>query len=251
MRKSLQIWALLLIAVFVLSACGTSNSDAKKKPSTQGSTEQKNQTEQKEGDQPVANNVYPQLSTEVAENERLVEMETTMGTIKIKLFPQYAPKAVENFIKHSEEGYYNGLIFHRVIPDFMIQGGDPSGNGTGGESIWGHPFEDEFSSNAYNIRGALSMANSGENTNGSQFFIVQNTKLDPQMKEQMEQVGYPKEIIEAYDKNGGTPWLDHRHTVFGQVIEGMDVVDKIANTPRDAKDKPNTDVKIEKIKVIK
>nr|WP_185762597.1 peptidylprolyl isomerase [Bacillus methanolicus] len=177
-------------------------------------------------------------------------METSMGAIKIKLFPEYAPKTVENFITHSENGYYNGLIFHRVIKDFMIQGGDPKGNGTGGESIYGHPFEDEFSDRLFNIRGALSMANAGPNTNGSQFFIVQNSSVDPGLKSQMEQAGYPKEIIEAYE-NGGTPWLDFRHTVFGQVIEGMDVVDKIANTPTGPNDKPKEDVVIEKITVLK
>lgn len=199
----------------------------------------------------MANSVYPQLTTEVAENERLVEMETSMGNIKIKLFSEYTPKAVENFVKHSEEGYYDGLIFHRVIKDFMIQGGDPYGNGTGGDSIWGKPFEDEFVHNLYNLRGALSMANAGANTNGSQFFIVQSRKLDPSMKQQMEQAGYPSEIIEAYDRNGGTPWLDHRHTVFGQVISGMDVVDQIAAVPVDAKDKPKQDVVIQTIKLLK
>lgn len=194
---------------------------------------------------------YPQLTSEVAENERLVEMETSMGIINIKLFPAHAPKAVENFIKHSEEGYYNGLIFHRVIKGFMIQGGDPNGNGTGGESIYGKLFADEFSHNLFNICGALSMANSGANTNGSQFFIVQSKDLDSSMKSQMEQVGYPKKMIDAYDQYGGTPWLDHRHTVFGQVIEGMDVVDKIANTPVDPQDKPKEDVVIKKITVLK
>jgi peptidyl-prolyl cis-trans isomerase B (cyclophilin B) len=247
MRKYLQMLFVLLSIVLMLAACGTAEKEDGQK---QKSASPK--TEQKRGDQQVANTVYPQLSTEVAENERLVEMETSMGNIKIKLFPEGAPKAVENFIKHSEEGYYDGQIFHRVIKDFMIQGGDPNGNGTGGESIWGVPFEDEFSNNLFNIRGALSMANAGENTNGSQFFIVQSNKLDPSMKSQMEQIDtYTKEIIAAYEKLGGTPWLDHRHTVFGQVIEGMDVVDKIADTPVDGKDKPETDVIIKGIKVLK
>jgi peptidyl-prolyl cis-trans isomerase B (cyclophilin B) len=245
MRKNLQIFFTLLTIVLVLAACGTST---KKEESTPKTTTPK--TEQKEGDQQVTNDDYPQLSSEVSDDEKLIEMETSMGTIKIKLFPKYAPKAVENFVKHSEEGYYDGLIFHRVIKDFMIQGGDPSGNGTGGESIYGKPFEDEFSKNLYNLRGALSMANSGSNTNGSQFFIVQSTSLDPAMKEQMEKAGYPKEIIDAYRK-GGTPWLDNRHTVFGQVIEGMDIVDKIANTPVGAQDKPKKDVIIKTIKVLK
>lgn len=245
MRKNLQILFTLLTIVLVLAACGTST---KKEESTPKTTTPK--TEQKEGDQQVTNEGFPQLSTEVSDDEKLVEMETSMGTIKIKLFPEHAPKAVENFVKHSEEGYYDGLIFHRVIKDFMIQGGDPNGNGTGGESIYGKPFEDEFSKNLYNLRGALSMANSGINTNGSQFFIVQSSSLDPAMKEQMEKAGYPKEIIEAYNKNGGTPWLDHRHTVFGQVIDGMDIVDKIANTPVAAQDKPKKDVIIKEIKVL-
>jgi len=246
MRKNLQFLFTLLTIVLVLAACGTST---KKEESTPKTTTPK--TEQKEGEQQVTANDLPQLSTKVSNDEKLVEMETSMGNVKIKLFPKYAPKAVENFIKHSEEGYYDGLIFHRVIKDFMIQGGDPSGNGTGGESIYGSPFEDEFSKNLYNLRGALSMANSGANTNGSQFFIVQSTSLDSAMKEQMEKAGYPKEIIEAYDKNGGTPWLDHRHTVFGQVIDGMDIVDKIANTPVGAQDKPEKDVTINKITVLK
>ena len=104
-------------------------------------------------------------------------METNYGTIKIRLFPKVAPKAVENFKTHVENGYYDGLTFHRVIEGFMIQGGDPIGNGTGGESIWGKPFEDEFDINYHNFRGTLSMANAGPNTNGSQFFIVQKILL--------------------------------------------------------------------------
>ncbi|MDF2857454.1 MAG: peptidylprolyl isomerase [Neobacillus sp.] len=198
----------------------------------------------------MENGVYPQLSSEVLENEKLVEMKTTMGTIKIKLFPEYAPKAVGNFVKHSEEGYYDGLIFHRVIQNFIIHGGDPNGNGTGGVSIYSTPFKDEFSSNLFNIRGALSMANSGANTNGSQFFIVQKKTLDPSMKSEIEKLGYPSEIIAAYDNNGGAPWLDTRHTVFGQVIEGMDTVDKIAESPTD-KDKPVKDIHIIRIKILK
>ena len=107
--------------------------------------------------------------------DTLAVMHTNMGDIKIKLFPEKAPKTVENFVTHSKNGYYNGLKFHRVINDFMIQGGDPRGNGTGGESIWGGSFKDEFDPELHNLRGALSMANSGPNTNGSQFFIVHNS----------------------------------------------------------------------------
>ncbi|EKZ1620002.1 peptidylprolyl isomerase [Listeria monocytogenes] len=191
---------------------------------------------------------YPQLSKEVAPNEIEAEMITNRGTIRIKLFPEIAPKTVENFVTHSKNGYYDSLIFHRVIPEFMIQGGDPDGRGTGGESIWGESFEDEFSTEAFNLRGALSMANAGPNTNGSQFFIVQKPDMPADMLGQMEQAGFPVEVIEAY-KQGGTPWLDGRHTVFGHVIEGMDVVDEIANLPTGMQDKPVNDVVIEKINI--
>lgn len=171
-----------------------------------------------------------QLSTP-QKGDTLAVMHTNMGDIKIKLFPEKAPKTVENFVTHSKNGYYNGLKFHRVINDFMIQGGDPRGNGTGGESIWGGSFSDEFDPELHNLRGALSMANSGPNTNGSQFFIVQAREVPANMLEQMrdlEDNGFPADITAAYAELGGTPWLDFRHTVFGQVTEGMDVVDAIA-----------------------
>lgn len=163
--------------------------------------------------------------------DTLAVMHTNMGDIKIKLFPEKAPKTVENFVTHSKNGYYNGLKFHRVINDFMIQGGDPRGNGTGGESIWGGSFPDEFDPELHNLRGALSMANSGPDTNGSQFFIVQAREVPANMLEQMrdlEDNGFPADITAAYAELGGTPWLDFRHTVFGQVTDGMDVVDAIA-----------------------
>ncbi|MFJ5770192.1 peptidylprolyl isomerase [Psychrobacillus sp. NPDC093180] len=193
--------------------------------------------------------MYPQLNAEVASNEALVIMHTSMGDLKIKLFPEYAPKTVENFLTHAENGYYDGIIFHRVIQDFMIQGGDPTGTGMGGESIYGEEFEDEFSMNLFNIRGALSMANAGANTNGSQFFIVQATQ-PPATVEQLTEGGWPKEIAEAYAKNGGTPHLDQKHTVFGQVIEGMDVVDQVAAVETGAQDKPVKDITIESIEII-
>ena len=190
---------------------------------------------------------YPQLNLENQQGPTAV-LKTNQGEIKIQLFPEQAPMTVENFIRLAQKGYYDGTIFHRVISDFMIQGGDPEGNGTGGESIWGHPFEDELSRELFNIRGALSMANSGPNTNGSQFFIVQNKNMPKRYIKQMEPAGYPKEIIHAY-KQGGTPWLDGRHTVFGQVITGMDVVDKIAKSKKDKMDKPLEDITIESIQV--
>ena len=179
-------------------------------------------------------------------------MHTNFGDITIKLFPAQAPRTVENFVTHSKNGYYDGLIFHRVIKDFMIQGGDPTGTGMGGESIWGGNFEDEFSADLHNLRGALSMANAGPGTNSSQFFIVQANDVPDGMIEQMHSLsdrGFPPEITEAYEKLGGTPWLDFKHTVFGQVVEGMDVVDKIAATKVGAGDKPVEDVVINSIDI--
>ena len=161
-------------------------------------------------------------------------IKTNRGDMTFVLLDEAAPKAVENFITHAKNGYYDGLIFHRVIQDFMIQGGDPTGTGCGGASIWGKPFEDEFALDARNYYGALSMANSGPGTNGSQFFIVQATSCPEQFISSMEQVSaqdggvsYPEVVIEKYQEIGGTPWLDYQHTVFGQVFDGMDVVDEI------------------------
>ena len=145
-------------------------------------------------------------------------LETNHGAIEIELYPNEAPKTVENFVKLARDGFYDGLIFHRVIPDFMIQGGDPTGTGRGGP---GYQFEDEF--NRHKVaRGALAMANAGPNTNGSQFFVVTADE---------------------------TPWLDGKHTVFGRVTSGMEVVDEISEVPTDARDRPREDVVIERVEV--
>lgn len=198
-------------------------------------------------------------------------MKTNKGDITIKLFPDQAPKAVENFVTHAKDGYYDGLTFHRVIKDFMIQGGDPKGDGTGGESIWTDPFEDEFTPLLHNYRGALSMANSGANTNGSQFFIVQATDVAQDFVDMVNQYKessgetvvdqtadgkditfndvYSDEVVAKYQEVGGTMHLDYAHTVFGQVVEGLDIVDAIANVEVGAEDKPVEDVIIESIEI--
>ena len=146
-------------------------------------------------------------------------LHTNHGPIEIELFDDDAPKTVENFRKLAGEGFYDGVIFHRVIPDFMIQGGDPTGTGTGGP---GYQFEDEFNDHKVE-RGALAMANAGPNTNGSQFFIV---------------------------TTDAAPWLDGKHTVFGRVTGGMDAVDSIEGTDTDAADKPSSDALIERIDLV-
>ena len=184
--------------------------------------------------------------------DTIVTMHTNFGDVKFLMFPEVAPKTVENFTTHAKESYYDGLIFHRVIYGFMIQGGDPTGTGRGGESIWGEAFEDEFSPEAHNFRGALSMANAGPDTNGSQFFIVQAGPVDERMFPMLARqygVKLDEETKAKYAELGGTPWLDNHHTVFGQVIEGMDVVDTIASQPVGYQDKPVKDIVIEKMTV--
>jgi peptidyl-prolyl cis-trans isomerase B (cyclophilin B) len=145
-------------------------------------------------------------------------LHTNKGPISIELFDDDAPKTVENFKKLAGDGFYDGVIFHRVIPDFMIQGGDPTGTGSGGP---GYTFEDEFNDHKVE-RGALAMANAGPNTNGSQFFIVTADSC---------------------------PWLDGKHTVFGRVTDGMDAVDAISEVDRDSRDKPHDDVTIERVEL--
>jgi len=147
----------------------------------------------------------------------VVVLETNQGAIEIKLMPEVAPKACENFTKLAEKGYYDGLIFHRVIKGFMIQGGDPTGTGRGGESVWGKPFADETDPKVqFDSPGLLAMANAGPNTNGSQFFIT----------------------------TANTPWLNGKHTIFGKVVSGYDVVEKIENSPTGRNDKPKAEQKI-------
>src|SRR5919199_4911315 len=145
-------------------------------------------------------------------------LHTNHGAIEVELHDADAPKTVENFRKLAEEGFYDGVVFHRVIKDFMIQGGDPTGTGTGGP---GYTFEDEFNDHKV-VRGAVAMANAGPNTNGSQFFIV---------------------------TTAAAPWLDGKHTVFGRVTNGMDAVDSIESAETDAQDRPRQDAVIERVEL--
>lgn len=160
-------------------------------------------------------------SVEVKSMNTFVELETSMGKMKIKLYDDKAPLTSKNFKDLVQKGYYDGIIFHRVIKNFMIQGGDPTGTGMGGP---GYEIKDEFGPGLkHSKKGILSMANSGPNTGGSQFFIT----LVP------------------------TPWLDGKHAIFGEVTEGLDVLDKIGTTPTGANDKPKTEVKIIKATIVK
>jgi len=198
---------ILFLFSFTLVACGGMNS------------ENKNQN--------ISTNDQKEISTmtELKKDTITVAViQTTMGTIELELFADKAVKTVQNFVGLAEKKYYNGIIFHRVIDNFMIQGGDPAGTGSGGESIWGKPFEDEVKTGLkHNSEGILSMANAGPNTNGSQFFIT----------------------LKA------TPWLDGKHTIFGKVISGMEVVKAIGKTKTNQDDKPLIDVVMQKVTIEK
>lgn len=232
--------AVLTCGMLNMSACSSDNSNKESTNSVGFQTEK------------------PELGEEVA------VMTTSKGEIKIRFFPDEAPKAVENFKGLAEKGYYDNLTFHRVIEDFMIQGGDPNGDGTGGESLWGEAFEDEFSDKLFNITGSVAMANSGPNTNGSQFFINQNSpesfvgwEMYENFNSSINTELLTDEIKELYNQNGGNPHLDgyynknkRGHTVFGQVFEGMDVVESIASVKTNSNDKPIEDVVIQSVKII-
>lgn len=214
MKKNFSI---LFATALLLAACSTSTpSDSVDSSTANGRTEA---TSTNDNQTDMTSN-FDQTALP-SKGEQIVVMETSKGTIKLRLFPEQAPKTVENFMGLAQKGYYNGIMFHRVIPGFMIQGGDPTATGMGGESLWGSSFEDEFSDELSNIPGSLSMANAGPNTNGSQFFINQ------------------------VNNN----FLDGRHTVFGQVFEGMDIVDEIASVQTGAQDKPVEDVRMENVTV--
>lgn len=258
---------LVVVAAMMLFATGCSKSE------TNGNNDT-NESNVSTGSDLVDSNTNLQAEMPKAGDEIAV-ITTSEGVVKIQFYPDEAPKAVENFKSLAKSGYYDGITFHRVIEGFMIQGGDPTGTGTGGESIWGEDFEDEISPNLHFYRGALAMANKGPNTNGSQFFIVQNDKVADQgieairqTRDENEEIGitlgeefytldkiFPDSVLDYYTEHGGSVELEYifgkPYTIFGQVFEGMDVVDKIAAVAVDGKtSKPLTDVIIEKVEIV-
>lgn len=295
-----RIVALLLATLLVLTFAGCDKSGGKTETSTATPTQEDyTKLDYSNGvGTAYPDKAYGFQTEKPAKDEEIAVMHTNMGDFSIRFFPEAAPKAVENFKTHAKDGYYDNLTFHRVIADFMIQGGDPQGTGMGGESIWGEPFEDEFDQKLMNITGALSMANSGPATNGSQFFInfqsadkapnkedyAENTDqalraraaetyysnyeyISPQCPTLLDflklKFAYPvydwipAEVWDVYAKNGGSIHLDGAwrygggHTVFGQVFDGLDVVEKISKVETDASDndKPLSDVIIKSIEI--
>jgi len=201
-------------------------------------------------EKPILNYTAP------VEGEEIVVIHVKdYGDIKLKLFPERLPEACENFVTLAKNGYYDELIFHRVMENFMIQGGDPKGTGTGGESCWGGFFDGGSDSQLINVCGALAYANSGStSTDGSQFYIVTGQKMTAQELDEVSeayQIYYTTEAKELYQQYGGAPWLDGgRYTVFGQVIDGMDIVESISHVPTNPENnKPKESVYIESVTV--
>lgn len=240
MKKAI-IAAVSCIAAGAMLMTGCSKSDKDKGSSDKTSSSVMNYTAPEEGEDIVVISVKD------------------YGDIKIKLFDDLMPKACENFKTHASDGYYDNLIFHRVIDDFMIQGGDPLGTGTGGESIWGGSFDGGTSDKLLHLTGAVAYANSGStSTDGSQFYIVTGYQSEELTDDVMSSISasYEKEFSDEekklYQEYGGSPFLDGNYTVFGQVIDGLDVAYKIAaTTEKDSNDKPNTDIVMSSVSVEK
>ena len=272
--SGLGIAILLVVMLFMLTGCGKEE-DKKEgkvdKTSTTSKTEE-NKVEQDVENEEVENKVdneneeedMDEIDLNTFDFSAAAEKQLAMpekgetiaimhvkdyGEMHMKFFEDVAPKAVENFITHAKEGYYDGLTFHRIINEFMIQGGDPEGTGMGGESIWGKGFGVELHPSLVPYRGSLCMAMSSlPDSIGSQFFITQ-ANYSEDMKEMLEYYGYPSNLLEQYKEHGGYLSLYLQYTVFGQVYEGLDVLDKIAAVATDGNDKPLEDVIIEKIEI--
>lgn len=258
MKKKIIISVLILLIIIgvvvavILINNKKDNNNETKEPTPTATPEQKQ--EEEEWKMAYAEFAKKQMALPNEGDTIAIIHVKDFGDITVKFFPEVAPKAVENFVTHAKQGYYNGVTFHRVINEFMIQGGDPKGDGTGGESIWGKGFEEELSESLVPYRGSLCMASRGlgKVSLGSQFFITQ-ANPDENMANMLKQYGYPEELVNSYMKYGGYLSLYMQYTIFGQVIEGMDVVDKIASVETSqqeaTKDRPLKDVVIESIEI--
>ncbi len=258
--KNLKMWLgigiVLIIMLVVLTGCANKNTTVNTtKEDTNNTSEVNKVSENSTNSERVVDTVDYKAAAEkqmampeVGETVAILHIKN-YGDVKVKFFPEVAPKAVENFTTHAKEGYYDGLTFHRVINEFMIQGGDPEGTGMGGESIWGEGFGTELDYELVPYRGSLCMAMSSlPNSIGSQFFITQ-AHYDESQASYLKQGGYPEKLIEEYKTQGGYLSLYLQYTVFGQVYEGIEIVDKIAAVEKDGNDKPLEDVIIESIEV--
>lgn len=259
LKKIISFLGVMLILLLVLTGCdekeskeNTTSNKVTNKATNMSNTTKKSEKEETKVNVNYAEAAEKQMAAPVSGETIATFYIKNYGEIKVKFFKEVAPKAVENFVTHAKDGYYNGVTFHRVINEFMIQGGDPEGTGMGGESIWKKDFEEELSPELVPYRGSLCMASRGLQNSpslGSQFFITQRNYSE-QMVSYMKAQGHSEELIEQYKKYGGDILsLYQQYTVFGQVYEGMEVVDKIAGVQTDNSDKPTEDVVIEKIEI--
>ncbi|MCQ2464101.1 MAG: peptidylprolyl isomerase [Oscillospiraceae bacterium] len=251
-RRAAALVLAALVCTASFSGCGS------KKSNSPGATMYKSSSNEETYDINAEETAYTDIAnyTLPRKGEEIVVMTIKdKGTVKFKLFPDLMPRACANFVGLAVNGYYDGLKFHRVIADFMIQGGDPEGNGRGGECIWGGRFDGGVNSFLYNVKGALAYANSGSTaTDGSQFYVVVGQKFtDDEVfnKYRNSAFNYTANAKKAYFTDGGAPWLDGDYTVFGQVFEGIEIIEDVcSNTVTDSDDMPADDVIIEKIEVV-
>ena len=261
MKKRMMMLAMAAIMALGMTACGGEK---------ETETENNAVTENTVTEADTKTIIQAQMPEE---GEEIAIIKTSKGMMKMRFFPEEAPKAVENFKTLAKDGYYDGITFHRVIEDFMVQGGDPTGTGTGGESCWGEDFETELSERLHFYRGAVAMANAGPDTNGSQFFVVQQGSVMEDLMQSIvdardnneEELGvtltdgnyytlsqlYPDEVLNHYRTVGGSAHLEFvfggAYTIFGQVFEGLETVDEIAAAETDEADKPLEDITIQSI----
>lgn len=255
--KNIKNLAALAVSAVMLCACG-GQTESTAVDSEDTSAANSAAANSEEG--PLYNFDMPEVGEKIA-----VITVKDFGEIKIKLFPEQAQKGVENFVGLADMNYYDELIFHRIIPHFMNQGGDPTGTGTGGRSIWGEKFDGGIPEGLYHFSGAVAYANSGStSTNGSQFYIVNTDPGEFELGgtyledgsvykyQTFEEAGFthPKNVQEMYKEKGGTPFLDGSYTVFGQVFEGMDVVRAMGQVETDENDKPLTQVQMESVRIV-
>lgn len=253
MRRYLAILLAAILLMNILAGCGSDTSETTTAEETVTTTEKQETTTEAEMTTEYEK-VEIHTPKEFSQTGEPEEGETVaiihikdMGDICVKFFYEDSPLAVENFVTLAANGYYDGIIFHRVIADFMIQGGDPSGTGMGGESMWGTEFKNEYSDRLAQINGSLAMARTQAlDTNGSQFFINDGPEL---AEEYLEYYGVDESLWDTFLEHGGNPHLQDQYTVFGQVYDGMDIVETISQTETDSSDKPVNDVVIESIEI--
>ena len=224
-KRGIAILLLLVVLILSLASCG-----------------------KKEEEPPQVRNPLPQLNSPSA-GDTIVTITTNKGTIRAILFDKAAPQTVTNFVKLTDSGYYDGMIIHKAIADFVIQMGDPTAEGNGGDSFNGVGIPLEYNESLHNFTGAIGMASGTDGLSYSQFYIVAGSEVSDEYISAMQSAGYAANVIEAYKKLGGQPSLDYEYTIFGQVFEGLDIVQEIANSKTDKWNRPKKDITVSSVSI--